>query len=185
MFATFGENRLDRVDNNTSSIKIAEWKQSEKTRVAYNEIFSNHELLSKIAHLVFKQSKEEKLSSMHCAYILSICDILLNPKSSGIKCNDKSVVRRVNAFLVSIHSISKFKIYFLNTLQINYIDYQRAFEQNNPATQETMLKIAEEEEQEVQETSQRTSQRRKRSGSDVTMEGLTDEGQSRYEDLVS
>jgi hypothetical protein len=51
-----------------------------------------------------------------------------------------------------------------------------------------MLKIAEEEEQEVEETStSKTSRRKKRAsmGSDVTMEGLTDESQSRYEDLVS
>jgi len=118
MFAVFGESKLEWVDGNTFSIKLAEWKTSDKTRAAYDEIFSNHELLTKIGHSVFKQKKEEHLSSMHCAYILSICDILLNPKSSRIKCNDKSVSRRVNAFLVSIRSISKFKIYFLNTYKL-------------------------------------------------------------------
>ena len=119
MFAVFGESKLERVDSNTPSIKLAEWKTSNKTRAVYDEIFSNHELLTKIGHSVFKQKKEEHLSSMHCAYyILSICDILLNPKSSRIKCNDKSVSRRVNAFLVSIRSISKFKIYFLNTYKL-------------------------------------------------------------------
>lgn len=102
MFAVFGEQRLDRVDSTTSPLKLSEWKSSEKTRAAYNELFSNHDLLTKIGHAVFKQYKEKELPSMHCAYILSICDILLNPKSSGIKCNDKSVVRRVNTFLVNI-----------------------------------------------------------------------------------
>src|SRR5437764_8494777 len=56
---------------------------------------------------VFKQYKGKELPTMHCAFVLSICDILLNPKSSGIKCNDKSVVRRINAFLVNIHSTLK------------------------------------------------------------------------------
>ena len=91
MFAVFGDEKLERVDSSTSSIKLAEWKTSAKTRVAYNEIFTNHELLTRIGFNVFKQYKEKELPTMHCAYILSICDILLNPKSSGIKCNDKSV----------------------------------------------------------------------------------------------
>ena len=93
MFSVFGEQRLEYVDNNTSSVKIAEWKTSEKTRAAYGELFSNHELLTKIGYTVFKQYKEKDLPTMHCVCILSICDILLNPKSLGIKCNDKSVVR--------------------------------------------------------------------------------------------
>jgi hypothetical protein len=102
LFAAFGEERLERVDSTTSLAKLAEWKSSEKTKRAYNELFTNQELLSKIGYTVFKTYKEEELPTMHCAYILSICDILLNPKSSGIKCNDRSVVKRVNAFLVKI-----------------------------------------------------------------------------------
>ena len=112
MFAAFGDEKLERVDSSTSSIKLAEWKTSEKTRVAYGEIFTNHELLTKIGFNVFRQYKEKELPTMHCAYILSICDIMLNPKSSGIKCNDKSIVKRVNAFLVSIRNILKFRNYF-------------------------------------------------------------------------
>ena len=100
MFATFGNERLDFVDGTSTSVKVAEWKTSEKTRNAYHELFHNHELLTKIGYTAFKQYKELEFPMMHCAYILAICDILLNPKSSGIKCNDKSVVRRVNAFLV-------------------------------------------------------------------------------------
>jgi hypothetical protein len=111
MFSVFGEDRLERVDSTTPSIKLAEWKMSEKTRAAYDEIFSNHELLSKIGYTVFKQDKEKQLSTMHCAYVLAICDILLNPKSSGIKCNDKSVIKRVHAFLVIV-ILQSLKIYF-------------------------------------------------------------------------
>ena len=107
MFAAFRDEKLERVDSSTSSIKLAEWKTSAKTRVAYNEIFTNHELLTRIGFNVFKQYKEKELPTMHCAYIFSICDILLNPKSSGIKCNDKSVARCVHAFLVNIRRILK------------------------------------------------------------------------------
>ena len=111
MFSVFGEQRLEYVDNNTSSIKLAEWKTSQKTKDAYDELFRNHDLLSKIGYTVFKQYKGKELPTMHCAYVLSICDIVLNPKSSGIKCNDHSVVKRVNVFLVNnICSTSKFKI---------------------------------------------------------------------------
>lgn len=116
MFSAFGENRLERVNSTTPALKLSEWKMSDKTRAAYEEIFTNSELLSKIGYSVFKQYKEESLPKMHCAYILSICDILLNPRSSGIKCNDKSVIRRINAFLVNIRSTVQ-KI-LLNILQV-------------------------------------------------------------------
>ena len=106
MFAAFRDEKLEHVDSSTFSIKLAEWKTSAKTRVAYNEIFTNHELLTRIGFNVFKH-KEKELPTMHCAYILSICDILLNPKNSGIKCNDKSVARRIHAFLVNIRRILK------------------------------------------------------------------------------
>ena len=101
MFATFGEQRLDYVDGTTPSVKLAEWKTSEKTQAAYRELFNNHELLTKIGYAVFKGYKEKELPTMHCAFILSICNILLSPKSFGIKCNDKFVVRCINTFLVS------------------------------------------------------------------------------------
>lgn len=107
MFATFGNDLLERVDSTTSPQKLSDWKSSEKTKNAYASLFTNHQLLSTIGYTVFKQLKEDDLPPMHCAYILSICDIMLNPKSSGIKCNDRSVVRRLNAFLVIIRSTSK------------------------------------------------------------------------------
>ena len=116
MFSAFGENRLERVDSTTPALKLSEWKTSDKTCAAYDEIFTNSELLSKIGYSVFKQYKEKSLPEMHCAYILSICDILLNPKSSGIKCHDKSIVRRINTFLVNIAVL--FKKILLNILQI-------------------------------------------------------------------
>ena len=80
-------------------------EEQRKNKKAYKELFSNHDLLSKIGHNVFKSYKEKELPTMHCAYILSICDIVLNLRSSGIKCSDRSVVRRVNAFLVNIRNM--------------------------------------------------------------------------------
>ena len=101
MFKTFSD-RLNYIDNNASALMIADWKSSKKTKDAYDELYSNDGLLESIGAVVFKQYKSKELPTMHCAYILAICDILLNPKSPGIKCNDKSVVKRVNAFLVII-----------------------------------------------------------------------------------
>ncbi|PKC57723.1 hypothetical protein RhiirA1_541460 [Rhizophagus irregularis] len=99
MFSVFGEQRLERIDNNSPSMKIAEWKQNQKTRNAFYELFKNHDILTKIGHSVFKQYRDKELPFTHCAYILSICDILLNPNSYSIKCNDKSVTKRVEFFL--------------------------------------------------------------------------------------
>jgi len=97
------------VDNNASAAKIVEWKSSEKTKSAYNVLFTeNEKILTKIGYTVFKQYRNKELPTTHCAYIIAICDILLNPKSLGIKCSDKSVVKRVNAFLVNIFAVFQF-----------------------------------------------------------------------------
>ncbi|GBB97636.1 hypothetical protein RclHR1_03020014 [Rhizophagus clarus] len=153
MFATFGKDRLERIDNNTSPVKITEWKNSEKTKKAYEKLFMNHKLLSKISYSVFRSHKEEELSTMHCAYILFIYDILLNPKSSGIKCNDRSITRRVHAFL-------------------------RAFEKNNPAMPQMMEEIAEAEEKEAEET----TKRKKQKGSQENRIPLQMEGETTIDD---
>jgi len=110
MFSVFGEQRLERIDNNSPSMKIAEWKQNQKTRDAFYELFKNHDILTKIGHSVFKQYRDKELPFTHCTYILSICDILLNPNSYTIKCNDKSVTKRVEFFLVN--NFRKFSQFF-------------------------------------------------------------------------
>jgi hypothetical protein len=104
VFASFGE-RLDHIDNNALAAKIVEWKSSERTKAAYKALFSESELLNTIGHAVFKQYRNKDLPTTHCAYIIAICDILLNLKSPGIKCNDKSVVKRVDALLVNIFTV--------------------------------------------------------------------------------
>jgi hypothetical protein len=101
MFSNFGEQNLERVDGNASSAKITEWKKDSKTREAFNKLFSNHEILQKITTTIFKLQKGNDITSLHFAYVLSICDIVLNPKSPGIKCNDKSVKKRMDFLLVN------------------------------------------------------------------------------------
>src|SRR5271170_7214831 len=98
----FEEDRLEKMDNNTSSCHLAEWKSSEKTCAAYDTLFENEELLTNISYAAFKRYRSKSLPTMHCAYVISICDILLSPYSSGIKCNDKLVTRRVSIFLIYI-----------------------------------------------------------------------------------
>ena len=104
MFVNLGE-RLDYIDNNASATKIVEWKSSEKTKAAYESLYMESSLLMRVGYSVFKQYKNKELPTTYCAYIFAICDILLNPKSLRIKCNDKSVVKRVNAFLVNIFAV--------------------------------------------------------------------------------
>ena len=93
MFINFGK-KLNFIDNNATATKIVEWKSSKKTKAAYEALYTESELLANIGYLVFKQyNKNKELPTMHCAYIFAICDIVLNPKTHGIKCNDKSVVK--------------------------------------------------------------------------------------------
>ncbi|KAF0517620.1 hypothetical protein F8M41_016886 [Gigaspora margarita] len=126
LFSVFNEEHLDHIDSNISPIKLAEWKSSVKTKAAYEELFKDQQILLKIGYTVFKQYKNKELPPLHCAFILSICDILLNPKSLNIKCSDKSVMRRVDAFL-------------------------REFESKKPITPQIILVIAEAEANELKE----------------------------------
>ncbi|GBC07011.1 hypothetical protein RclHR1_00720020 [Rhizophagus clarus] len=153
---------VKHIDNNTSLVKITEWKNSEKTKKAYEELFTNYELLSKIGYSVFRSHKEKELSTMHCVYILSICDILLNLKSSGIKCNDRSVTRCMHAFL-------------------------RAFEKNSSATPQMMEEIAEAEEKETEEAAKRKKQKRSQENRiPLQMEGETTiDDDEEYDDFFS
>ena len=100
MFSNFREQKLECVNSNASFSKITEWKKDTKTREAFNELFNNREILQKITTTVFKSQKGNDITSLHFAYVLSICDIVLNPKSPGIKCNDKSVKNRMDFLMV-------------------------------------------------------------------------------------
>ena len=64
---------------------------------------------------------------MHCAYILSICDIVLNQRSTEIKCSNRSVVRRVNAFLVNIRNMLNIIIIYYKML-VKFINYHYLIE---------------------------------------------------------
>ncbi|KAF0481615.1 hypothetical protein F8M41_023534 [Gigaspora margarita] len=99
LFSVFNEEHLDHINSNISPIKLAEWKSNIKTKTAYEELFKDQQILLKIEYIVFKQYKNKELPLLHYAFILSICDILLNPKSLNIKYNDKSVMRCADAFL--------------------------------------------------------------------------------------
>lgn len=118
MFSNFGEQKLERVDSSASSKKIAEWKKSAKTREAYRELFENQGILTKITSSVFKSYEGSELPPEHWVYVLAICDIVLNPSSPGIKCNDKLVLKRVDFLMVIITFISTLKLkilkYFAN-----------------------------------------------------------------------
>ncbi|CAB4407036.1 unnamed protein product [Rhizophagus irregularis] len=94
--------KLERVDSSASSKKIAEWKKSAKTREAYQELFENQGILTKITSFVFKSYEGSELPPEHWVYVLAICDIVLNPSSPGIKCNDKLVLKRVDFLMQSI-----------------------------------------------------------------------------------
>lgn len=93
---------------------------------------------------------------MHCAFVLAICDILLSPSSPGIKCKDKSVARRVHAFMVS-NTLNLLKVCIKNHSQIS--DIQRAVENNEPATQEMMAEIAKKEIEEAEQAANKKCQK--------------------------
>jgi hypothetical protein len=104
VFSTFGAERLPKVDGNTTGPRLVQWKANPKTHEVYCELFSNPKILQKIGTTVFKKYDGSELPLMHCAFILAICDILLNSESPGIKCNDHLVTKRVYVFMVNCYS---------------------------------------------------------------------------------
>ena len=76
-------------------------------------------MTTKITSSVFKSYEGSELPPEHWVYVLlAICDIVLNPSSPGIKCNDKLVLKRVDFLMVIITFISTLKLkslkYFAN-----------------------------------------------------------------------
>ncbi|GET54798.1 hypothetical protein GLOIN_2v1870636 [Rhizophagus irregularis DAOM 181602=DAOM 197198] len=69
--------------------------------------FWNISILTKITSSVFKSYEGSELPPEHWVYILAICDIVLNPSSPGIKCNDKLVLKRVDFLMVIITFIKQ------------------------------------------------------------------------------
>src|SRR4051794_16429195 len=100
IFTTFGEDRLEKVDNNTITKHLVEWKESIKTCNAYHVLFNDKTFINKISYTVFKSFRGKDLPNLHSAFILSIGDILLNPITSGIKCNDCAVAYQVQVFMI-------------------------------------------------------------------------------------
>jgi hypothetical protein len=133
LFSSFEEQKLEHVDNNTSSLKLAEWKKNPKTRKAHNELFKNNELLAEITTTTFKSYQVKEILAMHWAYVLAIRDIVLNPRNLGIKCNDKAVLRRIGFLMVNnnVRSTLKFKNFNISQILMH----------NHPISNHLMTKL--------------------------------------------
>ncbi|CAG8775108.1 19559_t:CDS:2 [Gigaspora margarita] len=70
LFSIFNKEHLDHINNNISSIKLAESKSSLKTKTAYEKLFKDQQILLKIGYMVVKQYKNKELSPLHYAFIL-------------------------------------------------------------------------------------------------------------------
>ena len=105
MFRIFGPERLPPLPSNANPQSIIEWKQDAKVNQCYKDLFLADSdgiyWSTKIARGAFNEISVLNLSNYHIAFTLSVCDIFLNPSSSGIHCYEKQVKRRMEHYLVS------------------------------------------------------------------------------------
>ena len=106
IFNTFGQERLPNLSHNASAQAIIEWKQNPLVAQCYQELFVPDEdgifISTRIARNAFNETGVPELTNDHLALCLTVCDIVLNPDSSGIVCSDREVRKRMKHYLVSI-----------------------------------------------------------------------------------
>ena len=95
IFRVFGMNILPPINNQKNSKEISDWKASLEVAECYNKLFQlGNDGISNvnyIARITFPTLREKSLSIDLCAYIVSIYDIVLNPKHPSIEISKTSL----------------------------------------------------------------------------------------------
>src|SRR5947209_1612575 len=105
IWKTFGAERLPVLPSNSSAADIIAWKQASETIACFDSLFERNNdglyWIAVIARAAFNEVTVPTLSHAHCAFTLTVCDILLNPASKAIVCTEKRMKRRMERYIVS------------------------------------------------------------------------------------
>lgn len=109
IWRVFGCEKLPPLKSNAVASDIVRWKQSPEVASCFSSLFEQNDdgvfWVAVIARSAFSTTAVPTLSNEHCAFTLSVCDILLNPKSKGVICTERKMKRHMERFLVSIYRI--------------------------------------------------------------------------------
>ena len=109
IFHVFRMNILPPINNQKNSKEISDWKVSLEVAECYNKLFQlGNDRISNVNHIAriaFPTLREKSLSIDLCAYIASVCDIVLNPKHPSIEISKTSLQCRIARYKVSFYSI--------------------------------------------------------------------------------
>ncbi|RIB14387.1 hypothetical protein C2G38_2195258 [Gigaspora rosea] len=94
---------LNGVVLNASAPEIVNWKKSNQIAACFRSLFEQTESgvywIDMIARSAFSTAAVPTMTSEHCAFMLAVCDIILNPKSKHVKCTEKLMKRRLKRYL--------------------------------------------------------------------------------------
>jgi hypothetical protein len=104
LFSFFSENDLPAIKSTATPIEISRWKKSKEVKTCYKRLFQpfdfgNDLILKKIIEKVFSE-KEDPVSKVQIAYVITICITILNPKCDKIKLERAELEDKMAYFLV-------------------------------------------------------------------------------------
>ena len=112
VWRVFGHERLPPLKSNAAAADIVRWKESPQVSDCYRALFQQNNngiyWVSVITRTAFSTAAVPILTNEHSAFALSVCDILLNPRSRNILCMEKRMKRRIEQFLVSYWNLFYF-----------------------------------------------------------------------------
>lgn len=104
IFRVFGAQQLPKLPRHADSKSIAKWKKEEKVIKCHEMLFQRNDdgLLwsAVITREAFNETTQANISNYHLAFTLSVCDIILDPKSRGIICNERAMTKHMDHYLV-------------------------------------------------------------------------------------
>ena len=102
MFDVFGENYLTRVNTSTEAKDITAFKKSDKTKKAFKCLFKadDDKSLPYVEAIKRKAWGRKKTTTFDTAFILAVCEVVLNPRHPRISVSDNALHKRFDVYLV-------------------------------------------------------------------------------------
>ncbi|CAG8685084.1 4912_t:CDS:2, partial [Ambispora leptoticha] len=103
VWRVFGREKLPPLKSNAAAAAIVSWKESQAVSNCYRMLFEKDNKgtlwVYTIARTAFSAVAVPTLTSAHCAFMLVVCDILLNPRLQNVQCTERRMKRCIEKYL--------------------------------------------------------------------------------------
>ena len=105
MFFVFGARQLDSINNNSTPVEVSDWKNSRKTKDAYQKLFTpinpNNPEETYMFKILSKMWPSANTTNIKSAYAITVCQTMLSSHYELLTIKEKIVKRKLLKNLVS------------------------------------------------------------------------------------